>query len=141
MARSVNKAIILGNLGQDPELRSTPTGLSVTTLNVATTESFKDKNGEWKDNTEWHRIVVWDKMAEIAHERLKKGSKVYVEGKITNRSYDGKDGVKRYVSEIRASLVIPLDYKAPNRNSDYADESNDEDIQVSDNNGGDDIPF
>ncbi|MCO5251582.1 MAG: single-stranded DNA-binding protein [Candidatus Kapabacteria bacterium] len=140
MARSVNKAIILGNLGQDPELRSTPTGLSVTTLNVATTESFKDKNGEWKDNTEWHRIVVWDKMAEIAHERLKKGSKVYVEGKITNRSYDGKDGVKRYVSEIRAMMVIPLDYKAPNRNNEYADESNDEDIQVQDNNG-EDIPF
>ncbi len=140
MARSVNKAIILGNLGQDPELRSTPTGLSVTTLNVATTESFKDKNGEWKENTEWHRIVVWDKMAETAHERLKKGSKVYVEGKITNRSYDGKDGVKRYVSEIRASMVIPLDYKAPNRNNDYADDSNDEDIQVQDNNG-EDIPF
>ncbi|PKL86285.1 MAG: single-stranded DNA-binding protein [Ignavibacteriae bacterium HGW-Ignavibacteriae-1] len=140
MARSVNKAIILGNLGQDPELRSTPTGLSVTTLNVATTESFKDKNGEWKENTEWHRIVVWDKMAEIAHERLKKGSKVYVEGKITNRSYDGKDGVKRYVSEIRAMMVIPLDYKAPNRNNDYADDSNDEDIQVQDNNG-EDIPF
>lgn len=140
MARSVNKAIILGNLGQDPELRTTPTGRSVTTLNVATTENFKDKNGEWKDNTEWHRIVVWDKSAEIAHERLKKGNKVYVEGKITNRSYEGKDGVKRYISEILALMVIPLDYKAPNRNNDYADESNDEDIQVQDNNG-EDIPF
>lgn len=141
MARSVNKAIILGNLGQDPELRTTPTGRSVTTLSVATTENFKDKNGEWKENTEWHRVVVWDKMAEMAQERLKKGNKVYIEGKISNRSYDGKDGVKRYVSEILAMLVIPVDYKAPNRNSDYVDEQSDEDIQESNGDVESDIPF
>jgi len=120
MARSVNKAILLGNLGQAPELRTTPNGRTVTTLSLATTDSYKDKNGEWKEVTEWHRVVVWDRQAETIVAKVSKGSKVYVEGKITNRSYDGKDGVRRNVSEVIAMMVIPLDSKPAPRDSDYA---------------------
>jgi single-strand DNA-binding protein len=119
MARSVNKAILLGNLGQTPEIRTTPTGRPVTTLNLATTERYKDKNGEWKDMTEWHRVVVWDRQAESIVTKVQKGSKVYIEGKITNRSYDGKDGVKRYVSEVVAAIVIPLETKPATRETEY----------------------
>ncbi len=147
MARSVNKAILLGNLGQTPEIRTTPTGRPVTTLNLATTERYKDKNGEWKDVTEWHRVVVWDRQAESIVSKVQKGSKVYIEGKITNRSYDGKDGVKRYVSEVVAALVIPLESKPAIRESEYGadtdysdehDSHDDIDHAVDDDSG---VPF
>ena len=97
---SVNKAIIVGNLGADPELRYTGTGTAVTTFNVATTERFKNKNGENQERTDWHTIVLWARLAEIANEYLKKGSSVYIEGRIQTRSYDDKDGIKRYKTEI-----------------------------------------
>jgi single-strand DNA-binding protein len=93
---SVNKAIIVGNLGADPELRYTGSA----TFNVATTERFKNKNGENQERTDWHTIVLWARLAEIANEYLKKGSSVYIEGRIQTRSYDDKDGIKRYKTEI-----------------------------------------
>lgn len=147
MARSVNKAIILGNLGKEPELRSTPAGTAVCSFSVATTESYKEKNGEWKEQTEWHNIVCWNYLAETAHKSLKKGSKVYIEGKITNRSYEGKDGVTRYISEIVASTLVPLDGK--NTFSDNASEPSSSygqsaygDLNAVDQGGADDdIPF
>jgi len=94
-----NKAMLIGNLGKDPELRYTPSGASVCTFSVATTEKFKDKNGEKREETTWHNIVVWNQLAEICSQYLTKGSKVYLEGKIKNRSYE-KDGTTRYISEI-----------------------------------------
>ncbi len=96
----VNKVILLGNLGKDPEVRKLENGATVATFSIATSESYKDKNGEKITQTEWHNIVLWRGLAEIAEKFLKKGSQVYIEGKLTSRSYDDKDGVKRYVTEV-----------------------------------------
>jgi single-strand DNA-binding protein len=102
----INKVIIIGNLGGDPEVRYTPSGSAVANFNVATSESWKDKNtGEKKERTEWHRIVVWGKLGELCGEYLSKGRQVYVEGRLQTRSYDDKDGVKRYMTEIIATDV------------------------------------
>lgn len=97
---SVNKVILIGNLGADPELRYTPSGAAVANFNIATTEKWKDRDGQLQERTEWHRIVLWSRQAEIAKEYLRKGSAVYIEGRIQNRSYDDKDGVKKYITEI-----------------------------------------
>ena len=97
---SVNKAILIGNLGADPELRYTPSGAAVANFNIATTERWKDKEGQPQEKTEWHRIILWSRQAEIAKEYLHKGSSVYIEGRIQNRNYEDKDGIKRYVTEI-----------------------------------------
>ena len=97
---SVNKAILIGNLGADPELRYTPGGKAVASFSMATTERFKNKEGEQQERTAWHNIVCWGRTAEIANEYLKKGRSVYIEGRIQYRSYDDKDGIKRYRTEI-----------------------------------------
>lgn len=97
---SVNKAILIGNLGADPELRYTPTGEAVASFSIATTERYKDRDGNNQEKTEWHNIVCWRRLAEIANEYLKKGSPVYIEGSIKTRSYDDKNGIKRYRTEI-----------------------------------------
>ena len=99
---SVNKAILIGNLGADPELRYTSGGTAVASFGIATTEKFKNKDGEQQEKTEWHNIVCWARLAEIANEYLKKGNPVYIEGRIQTRSYDDKDGIKRYRTEIVA---------------------------------------
>jgi single-strand DNA-binding protein len=102
----INKVIIVGNLGADPEVRYTPSGSAVANFSVATSESWKDKNtGEKKERTEWHRIVVWGKLGELCGEYLSKGRQVYVEGRLQTRSYDDKEGVKRYMTEIIATDV------------------------------------
>jgi single-strand DNA-binding protein len=102
----INKVIVIGNLGGDPEVRYTPSGSAVANFNVATSESWKDKNtGEKKERTEWHRIVVWGKLGELCGEYLSKGRQVYIEGRLQTRSYDDKDGVKRYMTEIIATDV------------------------------------
>lgn len=105
---SVNKAIIVGNLGQKPELKYTPSQMAVTNITVATTENFKDKSGEYQDQTEWHKITVFGKTAEFVANYLDKGAKVYVEGRIQTRSWENKDGVKQYTTEIVANTVTPL---------------------------------
>ncbi len=97
---SVNKVILIGNLGADPELRYTPSGSAVANFNIATTEKWRDKDGNMQERTEWHRIILWARQAEIAKEYLRKGSSVYIEGRIQNRSYEDKDGVKKYITEI-----------------------------------------
>jgi single-strand DNA-binding protein len=102
---SVNKAILIGNLGKDPEIRYTPSGQAVVTFSLATTEKWRDKEGQLQERTDWHNIVVWGKMAETANEYLKKGRPVYIEGRIQNRSYDDKDGNKRYISEVVAQRL------------------------------------
>jgi len=100
----MNRVIIIGNLGQDPEIRYTQSQKAVATLSVATSESWKDDSGKQQEKTEWHRVIVWDKQAENAVKYLKKGSKVAVEGKLQTRSWDDKDGVKRYTTEIVANM-------------------------------------
>ncbi|MFK5926062.1 MAG: single-stranded DNA-binding protein [Desulfuromusa sp.] len=97
---SVNKVILVGNLGKDPELRYTPSGTAVATFSLATTERYKDREGNKQEKTEWHNIVVWRQLAEICGKYLHKGKQIYVEGKIQNRSYDDRDGNKRYISEV-----------------------------------------
>jgi single-strand DNA-binding protein len=96
----VNKAILIGNLGKDPELKYTPSGQAVATFSLATGEKWRDKDGVMQDRTEWHNIVLWGRQAEVAKEYLTKGKQVYIEGRIQNRSYDDKDGNKRYISEV-----------------------------------------
>ncbi len=96
----VNKVILIGNLGKDPEVRRLESGVAVATFSMATSENYKDKSGEWQSTTEWHNIVVWRNMAERAESQLKKGSMIYIEGKLTHRSYDDKDGNKRYITEV-----------------------------------------
>ncbi len=105
---SVNKVIIVSNLGRDPELRYTPSGVAVTNLNIATNENWTDKSGEKKERTEWHRIVVWGKQAEVLSQLLSKGKQVYVEGSLQTRSWDDKSGNKRYTTEVRANRVLML---------------------------------
>lgn len=108
MPKAINKVILVGNLGSDPELRYTGSGTAVCNMRLATNESYKDANGEWVDKTEWHSIVAWSKLAEICGEYLKKGSQVYFEGSLQTRSYDDKDGNTKWVTEIKAKEMMML---------------------------------
>jgi len=110
MARGVNKVILIGNLGADPETRYMPSGGAVTNLRIATSETWKDKNtGETQERTEWHRVVYFNRLGEIAGEYLKKGSKIYVEGSLRTRKWQGQDGQDRYTTEIIGSELQMLD--------------------------------
>ena len=108
MAKSVNKVILIGNLGKDPELKHTSGGTAVANFTLATNERFKDKDGNWQDKTEWHNITCWARLAEIASEYLKKGRSVYVEGRLQTRSWEDKQRTKRYTTEIVASDLVLL---------------------------------
>ena len=110
----VNKVILLGNLGQDPEIRTLENGTKLATVSIATSENYKDQSGEWQEKTEWHRLTMWRWTAEKA-EKLKKGDKIYVEGKLTTRSWE-QDGVKRYVTEV---VVTDLQYTAKMGDGNY----------------------
>ena len=117
---SVNKVIILGHLGKDTELRYTPGGQAVTSFSVATSDKWTDKQGQKQEKTEWHNIVVWSKLAELANQYLRKGNKVYVEGKLSTRSWEDRDGTKKYKTEIVAENIVFLErnnqqqgYQAP----------------------------
>jgi single-strand DNA-binding protein len=102
----INKAILIGRLGSDPEVRYTPSGVAVANFNIATSEEWKDKDtGDKKERTEWHRIVAWSKLGEICGEYLSKGRQVYIEGRIQTRSWEDRDGNKRYTTEIVATDV------------------------------------
>jgi single-strand DNA-binding protein len=106
---SVNKVIILGNLGRDPETRYMPSGDALATLSIATTDSWKDKaTGDKKETTEWHRVVFFGKLAEIAGKYLKKGSAVYIEGSLHTRKYTDKDGIEKYATDIKADMMQML---------------------------------
>lgn len=110
MARGgVNKVILIGNVGADPELRYTAGGTAVTNFNIATNESWTDSSGERQERTEWHRIVVWGRLAEICNQYLRKGSKVFIEGRLQTRSWETQDGQKRYTTEVVARDMQMLD--------------------------------
>lgn len=109
MAKSVNKVILIGNLGKDPEVKFTPSGTAVAKFSLATNERFKDKNGELQERTEWHNVVLWQRLAEIAGEYLKKGSKVYIEGRLQTRSWDDKQtNQKKYMTEVVVQDLVLL---------------------------------
>ena len=109
MAKSVNKVILIGNLGKDPELKYTPQGTAVAKFSLATNERFKDKSGEWQDRTEWHNITCWARLAEIAGEYLKKGRTVYIEGSLRTDSWDDKQtGQRKYMTNIVANDLVLL---------------------------------
>ena len=109
MARGINKVILIGNLGKDPETRYMPSGSAVTNLSVATSESWKDKQtGEQTERTEWHKVVMFDRLAEVAAEYLRKGSQVYIEGKLQTRKWQDRDGNDRWTTEIRANEMQML---------------------------------
>lgn len=115
MARGVNKVILIGNLGNDPEVRYLPSGGPVATISIATSESWKDKQtGQTQERTEWHRVVFFNRLAEICGEYLRKGSKVYVEGSIRTRKWQDKTGVERYTTEIMGNSLQMLDSKGGN---------------------------
>ena len=109
MAKSVNKVILVGNLGKDPEVKYTTSGIPVAKFSVATNERYKDKSGEWQDRTEWHNIVAWQRLAEIVGEYVKKGSKIYIEGRLQTSSWEDKQsGEKKYRTEIVIQDLVLL---------------------------------
>jgi single-strand DNA-binding protein len=145
MSRSVNKAIIVGNLGNDPEVRSTPGGARVATISVATNRRWSSRSGEMQEETQWHRIIAWNKLAEIVEQYLKKGDRVYVEGRIQYRQWEDQNGQKRFSTEIVANDMVMLGgrgeaafetQKAPT----YGGEDY-EDFPAESLEEGDDLPF
>ena len=145
MSRGVNKVILVGNLGQKPEMRYTATQTAVANLSIATTESWKDKeSGENRDKTEWHRVVFFGNLAEIAEKYLDKGSSVYVEGKIQTRKWQDKDGNDRYTTEILGNQLTMLGSRNTSDPSMNQDNTSDTPFPVDDSSDGitdDDIPF
>lgn len=111
----VNKVILVGNLGKDPEVRTLDMGATVCNFSLATTERFRTKEGNYEDKTEWHNIVMWRSLAEVAAKYLRKGSTVYLEGKLTTRSWDGPDGQKKYKTEVEVSEMTMLDSRNDTR--------------------------
>jgi len=147
MARGINKVILIGNLGADPEVKYMPSGDPVTTVRLATSESWKDKStGENVERTEWHRVVFFKRLAEIAGEYLKKGSKVYVEGRLQTRKWQGQDGQDRYTTEIVANEMQMLDSRGGTAPMNSSASANREPAMSMEGAGGmpdfdDDIPF
>ncbi|MCF8068929.1 MAG: single-stranded DNA-binding protein [Desulfobacterales bacterium] len=145
MANGLNKVTLIGNLGRDPEMKYTPGGLAVCNFSIATTETYKNKNGEKVDKTEWHRIVAFSRLAEICGEYLSKGKQIYLEGKIQTRDWEDKDGNKRYTTEIVANQMIMLGQKGGG--GDFAGSSDNNQPSGGYQGGGpagppdDDIPF
>ena len=139
----VNKVILVGRLGQDPELKHTPSGAAVCNMSVATSEKWKDKQGQMQEKTEWHRIVIWSKIAELCNQYLNKGSQVYLEGRLETRKWQDKEGKDRYTTEIVANTVQFLDSKSDRPQADNSKpvykvaETQAKDIAFS----ADDIPF
>ena len=128
MANGLNKVLLIGNLGQDPEVKYSHSGLAIATLSLATAESWRDKEtGQRETKTEWHRICAFGKLAEIMGEYLIKGKQVYIEGRLQTRSWEDKDGIKRYTTEVVASQMLMLGSKG--------------EVQVGKSDDGEDIPF
>lgn len=141
---TINKVILIGRLGQDPELKYTASGTAVVTLNVATNTSYKNQEGNNVDNTEWHRVVAWRKQAEILAQYTKKGSRIYVEGRLATRSWDDQNGVKRYTTEVVADNTQFMD-SARDTSGSASDQSppppSDSQVSEPSPEEGDDLPF
>ena len=145
---SLNKAMIIGRLGRDPEVRYTQSNTAVATLSIATSERYKDKQGELQENTEWHRVVAWDRLAEICQQYLSKGDQVYIEGPIQTRQWEDKDGQTRYTTEIKAREMTMLGGKnsdgggnAPSKPNNSKPASSSVDLNENFDDMDDDLPF
>ena len=138
----INKVILIGNLGKDPEVRHLENGSTVANFSLATTESYKDKSGNWVSETEWHRIVAWRYQAEKA-EKLKKGNKVYIEGKLKSRNWEDKEGVKRTTVEIYADNIFSLDAKKDEFSNEPTEpaENTNTNNRLAENGPENDLPF
>jgi single-strand DNA-binding protein len=145
MPRSVNKVILVGNVGKDPEVKYSPSGTPVAKFSVATNERFKDRNDQWQDRTEWHNIVAWQRLAEIAGEFVTKGSKIYVEGKLQTSCWeDGQSGERKYRTEIIAREIVLLGSRVNGTNiesSDHPEKQNTPSESVPGSVVDDEIPF
>jgi single-strand DNA-binding protein len=149
---SINKVILVGNVGKDPEIRHLDSGVAVANLPLATSESYTAKNGDKVTSTEWHNIVLWRGLAEVAEKYVTKGRQLYIEGKIKTRSYDDKDGNKRYITEIVADVMQMLGTRSDNQNNSRSESQYGGNRQEpdgfpeagepdSENQGDDDLPF
>lgn len=143
MSRSVNKVILIGHVGKQPEVRYTQGGAPVANFTLATNEYWSSQSGEKQERTDWHRIVAWRKLAEFCQEYIQKGALLYVEGKIRTRSYDDRDGTKRYITEIDAQNITMLDKKmGGSRDSSEAADMNIDSLPPEPGPSGDDeVPF
>ncbi len=119
MARGLNKVLIIGNLGGEPEIKYTASGTAIANLRVATAESRKNKEGEWEEYTEWHRVVMFGRLAEICKDYLKKGSKIFLEGRLQTRSWEDQSGQKHYMTEIVGANLLMLDSKGQTESVDF----------------------
>jgi len=137
----VNKVILIGNLGKDPEIRQLETGVKVASFSMATTESYKGKDGNRVEQTEWHNIVLWRGLAEIAEKYLRKGNTVYIEGKIRTRSWEDKEGNKRYTTEIVGDNMTMIGGKKDQENSSSPNQNVPEHPDVNTAEEADDLPF
>jgi len=146
---SLNKAMIIGRLGRDPEVRYTQSNTAVATLSIATSERYKDKQGELQENTEWHRVVAWDRLAEICQQYLSKGDQVYIEGPIQTRQWEDKEGQTRYTTEIKAREMTMLGGKnsgggggnGPSKAQESKPASSSVDLNENFDDMDDDLPF
>ena len=149
---SINKVILVGNVGKDPEIRHLDSGVAVANFPLATSESYTAKNGDKVTSTEWHNIVLWRGLADVAEKYVTKGRQLYIEGKIKTRSYDDKDGNKRYITEIVADVMQMLGTRSDNQNNDRTESQyggnrqepetvSGPDEPETDNQGDDDLPF
>jgi single-strand DNA-binding protein len=142
---TLNKVMIIGNAGKDPEIRHLDNGVSVVTLPVATTERYRDRNGETKEQTEWHNVVFWRQLAEFTEKYVKKGSQLYIEGRLRTRNYEDQSGSKKYITEIIAETIRLLGKRPDGNGNNHANHHNEtkpEDSASTDNSGiDDDLPF
>lgn len=146
----INKVVLIGHLGKDPEVRTLESGATCAKFSVATSEAYKDKNGEWQNITEWHNIILWRDLAERSERQLKKGSLVYIEGKLTSRSYQDQDGNTKYITEVRGNTFRSLD-KRENSNNNGSNQPTDkyantnassqQQSPITNDDAADDLPF
>lgn len=135
MSRSLNKVMLIGNVGKEPEVNFTPSGVKVAQFRMATTETWKDRDGALQEHTDWHTIIAWRGLADVVEKLVRRGSRVYVEGKIQSRSFDDKEGHKRYVTEVVADNLLMLDVKKVEQGAANGEHETHQESQT------DDIPF
>jgi single-strand DNA-binding protein len=135
MSRSLNKVMLIGNVGKEPEVNFTPSGVKVAQFRMATTETWKDRDGALQEHTDWHTIIAWRGLADVVEKLVRRGSRVYIEGKIQSRSFDDKEGHKRYVTEVVADNILMLDAKKVEQGAANGEHETHQETQT------DDIPF
>ncbi|MBU3678831.1 MAG: single-stranded DNA-binding protein [Candidatus Kapabacteria bacterium] len=138
MSRTLNKVMLIGNVGKDPDVNFTPSGVKVAQFRMATSETWKDKDGAVQEHTDWHTVIAWRGLADVVERLVRRGTRLYVEGKIQSRSFDDRDGNKRYVTEIVAENLLLLDAKRPEQSASHSETENNNGTSTA---GGDEIPF